>query len=700
MKMVLVLIKSGDLKACVLENVKDECPEFDWGVVSLKAEQYMLAQQRTRVFLRGLRRTVGKGTVPEPLDPFGKKPLVDFLDPKLPSVDKSTLTDVMRQNLIDAMAAINKMMKKGDAVSSDIIVFPLDRAEGKVYVRRFSKNIVPTLTTTNKYLFLASLDLEMPEKDRKFFRFLSSTERMLLQWFDADTLYDCSDALRIKGAGNAYPVPLIIAVVAPLLMEIRPNLGTVPRSSTSLGAQDCSKFDEFMEVAKVKARLISQGNARRMASKRLKDLLSFLSSLSGLKDAPRSMEQQQRLVEGCLQDFVTGPKIEMTEGTEMVNWVTAASIPYWMREQVLRAVQDKVLADQTNQKEPAKGKRQPLQRNLHLFHYFTEEEWGVMRSETQGLNAKLQILKNRCQFIGLTCPTEPTYVLANVILHLAAHNGPPETFQIDTRKAFRVLRDVKTVIKSGSKKGQHSGLEVYPSDPKGLPDAIKQTAYCNAQPVACPLDIDTIESLAMSFPCRETHGDVRRAGHSGVSLRSSHRDDGLRDILCNALLDRFMGGSGGSQPEALTIFGNGQSFKKRGKQPLALEDGFVDGPEDKKCKTTVSPEVTEVIPEDGLPKAVEVEMELHCETNGSEKPKPRSVDDMALAIREHSMKFPGTKAAKPYHLEEATIYTCPNSQSWRVKKTGDKKDRAFSWKKEDPKSTWKRVVGYLEEIAN
>ena len=264
MKMVLVLIKSGDLKACVLENVKDECPEFDWGVVSLKAEQYMLAQQRTRVFLRGLRRTVGKGTVPEPLDPFGKKPLVDFLDPKLPSVDKSTLTDVMRQNLIDAMAAINKMMKKGDAVSSDIIVFPLDRAEGKVYVRRFSKNIVPTLTTTNKYLFLASLDLEMPEKDRKFFRFLSSTERMLLQWFDADTLYDCSDALRIKGAGNAYPVPLIIAVVAPLLMEIRPNLGTVPRSSTSLGAQDCSKFDEFMEACKADSmRALARGIAKK-----------------------------------------------------------------------------------------------------------------------------------------------------------------------------------------------------------------------------------------------------------------------------------------------------------------------------------------------------------------------------------------------------------------------------------------------------
>ena len=283
MKMVLVLIKSGDLKACVLENVKGimhqrngatsfmenitaflrhECPEFDWGVVSLKAEQYMLAQQRTRVFLRGLRRTVGKGTVPEPLDPFGKKPLVDFLDPKLPSVDKSTLTDVTRQNLIDAMAAINKMMKKGDAVSSDIIVFPLDRAEGKVYVRRFSKNIVPTLTTTN--MFLASLDLEMPEKDRKFFRFLSLTERMLLQGFDADTLYDCSDALRIKGAGNTYPVPLIIAVVAPLLMEIRPNLGAVPRSSTSLGAQDCAKFDEFMEACKADSmRALARGIAKK-----------------------------------------------------------------------------------------------------------------------------------------------------------------------------------------------------------------------------------------------------------------------------------------------------------------------------------------------------------------------------------------------------------------------------------------------------
>ena len=65
------------------------------------------------------------------------------------------------------------MLQTGEAKEDDILCFPLDRAEGKVYVRRFSKNIVPTLTTTNKYLFLASLDLSKKETDRRVFRFLN-----------------------------------------------------------------------------------------------------------------------------------------------------------------------------------------------------------------------------------------------------------------------------------------------------------------------------------------------------------------------------------------------------------------------------------------------------------------------------------------------------------------------------------------------
>lgn len=293
-RMVLTFIKTGELQCCILENVRgilhkknghpsfmdnmisfleQHAPEFDWNVVTLKAEDYMLPQQRTRVFLRGLRKTVGKGKVPKPLDPFGKRKLVDFLDHSLPSVDKSTLTTTMAKNLADGVKALQSMVTQGDLLSGDIMVWPLDRAEGKIYKRRFSKNIVPTLTTTNKYLFVASLDLEKEEKDRKFFRFLAPSERMLLQGFDESTLAGSSDALRVKGAGNAYPVPLMIAALAPMLSEVRKSLGGKP-AQPSLPIKDatdvCQHFDEFMEECRLASTSKGKGAAKKRPAAKAK----------------------------------------------------------------------------------------------------------------------------------------------------------------------------------------------------------------------------------------------------------------------------------------------------------------------------------------------------------------------------------------------------------------------------------------------
>ena len=174
MRLTICLIKTGELKAVIIENVRGilnqqggnpsfmtsvinfleaNIPEFAWDVTTLKAEHYLLAQQRTRVFLRGVRVSIGGNKVPAALNPFGHKPLHDFLDQTLPPVDWSSLT----------LTA----------------VFPLDRAEGKVYVRRFTKNIVPTVTTTNKYLFVVSMDLHLQEDQRKHFRFLTPEDSSL-----------------------------------------------------------------------------------------------------------------------------------------------------------------------------------------------------------------------------------------------------------------------------------------------------------------------------------------------------------------------------------------------------------------------------------------------------------------------------------------------------------------------------------------
>lgn len=464
-----------------------------------------------------------------------------------------------------------------------------------------------------------------------------------------------------------------------------------------------------------------------MATQRLREVITFLSSLGAVRDG-QPVETQRRLVEGCLRDFLRGPAIDLTEATEMANMVNAATLPGWMRDEILQAVHDKVV--QQNESPPSR--RNSMQRNMHLFNYFTKEEWDVMRSETLGMNLKLHTLKNRCQSIGLTCPSEPTYVLANVILHLAAHHGPPEAFQVDARKALRVLKDVKTVIKLGSKRGNHSGIEIYPSNPTDLPQPLRGNAY--SQPaVACPLDLPSIERLMQVFPARDTHGDVRNL----TSGRSSLRDEGFRGMLCNALMDRFLGGGAGNSCEGLLMLENGPALKKR-KSQLALEDGSVHDHEvDGKPKNSVESKQDEIEAKasetkqseetksaEDMARAIREQLESNKATNKSEAPqtqkaqkakgkakaktsaKSKPVHSKSAASSEYytvktlkSMGCPGTKAASPYHLEHATVYTCPNSSSWRVQKKGDKKDRAFSWKKEDIKSTWKRVIGYLEEFS-
>lgn len=194
-RMVIALAKSGELKAAILENVRGICnklpgqhesfldqmlfilrqevPEFHWDKVELSACDYLLAQQRTRIFLRGLRTTIAAG-IPAPLSPFRRRDLSEFLDHGLEPIDTSTLTEVMRKNLEDAEKDVKKMVKAGTYKEGDIIVIPLDRSTGKVYQRKCTVNIVPTLTTTNRYLFITSVNKGNSKKG--FHRFLHPSD--------------------------------------------------------------------------------------------------------------------------------------------------------------------------------------------------------------------------------------------------------------------------------------------------------------------------------------------------------------------------------------------------------------------------------------------------------------------------------------------------------------------------------------------
>ena len=83
-------------------------------------------------------------------------------------------------------------------------------------------------------------------------------ERMVLQGFPATILKDASAALRAQASGNAYPVPLIIAVAHPMLNMVGPTLRAEKNFKpapleTQNALEICEKFEKCMAATKEKA---------------------------------------------------------------------------------------------------------------------------------------------------------------------------------------------------------------------------------------------------------------------------------------------------------------------------------------------------------------------------------------------------------------------------------------------------------------
>ena len=80
---------------------------------------------------------------------------------------------------------------------------------------------------------------------------LGTKERMVLQGFSKDVLDGCPDSLRVQGSGNACPVPLLTAVLHPILEAIRPTIKSAIPAGGSLtcaaATAACAKFDLYME---------------------------------------------------------------------------------------------------------------------------------------------------------------------------------------------------------------------------------------------------------------------------------------------------------------------------------------------------------------------------------------------------------------------------------------------------------------------
>ena len=79
------------------------------------------------------------------------------------------------------------------------------------------------------------------------------------------------------------------------------------------------------------------------------------------------------------------------------------------------------------------------------------------------------------------------------------------------------------------------------------------------------------------------------------------------------------------------------------------------------------------------------------------KPKAASKPGTSKKKLVAGMKFPGKplKPADPIIVGKYKLYTDINMQAWRVKKIGERVDKACSWKV-DPAAAWEKVLKILK----
>ena len=242
---IVYLIACGGLIGCILENVvglthetsdgheptsekflrvlRKWCPDFAWRLDTLHLVDYMLPQTRVRVFLRGMRKSVAP-EVPPPLLPFGKRLFRDSLG-KSQNVVRESLGETFQENLKCCGEVIKSDHRKGKLSLGDLIVCPLDRSHriDITYLPSLTRNAAPTLTTQNSCLFVMSVSdvvHGVDDASRKFFRFFTKPERLALQGFPPHQALRLPENKIVFAAGNAYPVPLIVATLHPMLKSL------------------------------------------------------------------------------------------------------------------------------------------------------------------------------------------------------------------------------------------------------------------------------------------------------------------------------------------------------------------------------------------------------------------------------------------------------------------------------------------------
>ena len=184
----------------------------------------VLPQRRRRAWIRGLREDTLNGLpFPKPLVFQTTCTLEELLDASVPNIRREDLTtDRRKQNLDDYTAMLAGHIAAGTA-HGRMAFSEIDRATDRRFSCELSWDAVPSLRTGGPDFFIVSVfDANNPDvMARKCHRFLSDRERFLLQGYPAEysNLFR-SPAFCRSATGNCYAVPMLAAMVLPLVRQV------------------------------------------------------------------------------------------------------------------------------------------------------------------------------------------------------------------------------------------------------------------------------------------------------------------------------------------------------------------------------------------------------------------------------------------------------------------------------------------------
>ena len=176
----------------------------------LNSKDFGVAQHRPRVYIVGVRtdRLRAKLTKP-PLTP--RVPLRHFLIQGLRSTDLRSLTTKKRANLRQYMCRL-KAKRQDATLKGTFAVFRVDRRADGGFRQERSDDLVPTLTTSNRWLWVMALGEGLGRPS--VHRLLHPHERAALQGFDRwRELPRQSNSTAIFVLGNAMTVPVVASVL-------------------------------------------------------------------------------------------------------------------------------------------------------------------------------------------------------------------------------------------------------------------------------------------------------------------------------------------------------------------------------------------------------------------------------------------------------------------------------------------------------